>query len=297
MDPELSIGFPVFNGEIFLKKRLESILSQSFVNYELIISDNASTDDTDKICKEFLKKDSRIKYYRQEKNMGSIQNFKFVLDQAVGKYFVWAATDDLWENNFLEKTINVLQKNNSVVGCTSKVKRIGKPVNEFKELQNDSWFQKKQKKLRRHFRKFGTWSTTGNWHQKAEFYMKKQSGQAIYSVFRREELKKYFKNFPYYSSDMAVIMSILKYGDIISIKETLWYYHTEGISSESILDKFKTKKITFVELFTSPTSFVKWIIQKFGIKFVLKNIMFFIFLYSIYPTNILVEIIFNRKNN
>ena len=141
MDPELSIGFPVFNGEIFLKKRLESILSQSFVNYELIISDNASTDDTDKICKEFLKKDSRIKYYRQEKNMGSIQNFKFVLDQAVGKYFVWAATDDLWENNFLEKTINVLQKNNSVVGCTSKVKRIGKPVNEFKELQNDSWIE------------------------------------------------------------------------------------------------------------------------------------------------------------
>ena len=184
-----------------------------------------------------------------------------------------------------------------MVGCTSKVKRIGKPVNEFKELQNDSWFQKKQKKLRRHFRKFGTWSTTGNWHQKAEFYMKKQSGQAIYSVFRREELKKCFKNLPYYSSDMAVIMSILKYGDIISIKETLWYYHTEGISSESILDKFKTKKITFVELFTSPTSFVKWIIQKFGIKFVLKNIMFFIFLYSIYPTNILVEIIFNRKNN
>ena len=158
-------------------------------------------------------------------------------------------------------------------------------------------FKKKNKQLRRHFRKFGTWSTTGNWYQRAEFYMKKQSAQAIYSVFRREELKKCFKNLPDYSIDMAVIMSILKYGDIISLEETLWYYHTEGISSESLLSKLKTKKMNFIKLITSPTSFVKWSIQVMGIKFFLKNIGFFISLYLIYPTGLVIEIYSRIKNN
>jgi len=73
--------------------------------------------------------------------------------------------------------------------------------------------------------------------------IKKQSAQAIYCVFRREELKKCFRDLPSYSIDMALIMKILRYGDIISLEETLWYYHTEGISSENLLSQLITKKI------------------------------------------------------
>jgi glycosyltransferase involved in cell wall biosynthesis len=296
-DPIVSIGLPIYNGEKFLKEKLESIFDQTLKNYELIISDNNSSDNTKKICEEFLKKDSRIKYFHQINNEGPFANFNFVLKKSTRKFFVWTAVDDMWENSFLEKTINELMQNNYAVGCTSQVERIGKIINEFEELQDDSWLGKKYKRIRRNYRKFGTISVSGSWHKKAETYMKTQSGQAVYSVFRTNELKKSFQNLPPYAIDMALIMSVLKYGDIISIKETLWYYHTEGISSESIRSKLKTKKITLTELFTSPSSFVKWTMQKFGIKFVLKNIMFFIFLYTIYPTNILIEILLNRKNN
>ena len=80
--PKVSIGMPVYNGEQFLHKRIDSLLAQTFQNCELIISDNASTDSTPSICNEYSKKDKRIRYFRQERNMGVIWNFNFVLDQA-----------------------------------------------------------------------------------------------------------------------------------------------------------------------------------------------------------------------
>jgi len=93
---KVSIGLPVYNAEKFIEKRIESILNQSFTDFELIISDNASTDNTSQICNEFSKKDGRIRYIRQPKNMGAILNYKFVLQQAHEKYFAWASADDFW---------------------------------------------------------------------------------------------------------------------------------------------------------------------------------------------------------
>ena len=107
----VSIGLPIHNGEFFLKKRIDSILNQTFKNFELIISDNASSDETRKICEEYAKQDSRIQYIHQKKNIGALQNFKFVLQNAIGKYFVWAAVDDLWESTFLSKNIEILESN------------------------------------------------------------------------------------------------------------------------------------------------------------------------------------------
>ena len=75
----VSIGLPVYNGEKFLKKRIDSILNQTYENFELIISDNASTDNTRKICESYTKQDSRIRYVCQQKNIGAIENFKFLL--------------------------------------------------------------------------------------------------------------------------------------------------------------------------------------------------------------------------
>ena len=93
--PQISIGMPIYNGEQFLHQRLESILSQTFTDFELIISDNASTDSTGKICEEYARKDHRIRYIRQEKNIGALLNFNFVLKEAKFNYFVWMASDDI----------------------------------------------------------------------------------------------------------------------------------------------------------------------------------------------------------
>jgi len=93
-DMELSIGLPVYNGEKFIRKCLDSLLAQTFKNFEIIISDNASTDDTQKICQEYLKKDERIRYIQQEKNIGLLPNFNFVLKQAKNEFFMWIGVDD-----------------------------------------------------------------------------------------------------------------------------------------------------------------------------------------------------------
>jgi glycosyltransferase involved in cell wall biosynthesis len=118
--PRVSIGMPVYNGELFIREALDSLLAQTFTDFELIISDNASTDDTEAICREHATKDSRIRYVRQSENRGPMFNFKFVLDQAQAEYFMWAAADDLWDRDFINKCLSALEQNREIDGAFSK---------------------------------------------------------------------------------------------------------------------------------------------------------------------------------
>jgi glycosyltransferase involved in cell wall biosynthesis len=120
----LSIGMPVFNGEKYLKEALDSILSQTFRNFELIISDNASTDSTQQICYEYAAKDGRVHYYRNEQNIGGPKNYNRVFKLSSGEYFKWAAYDDVLAPEYLRKCVNVLDKDPSIVGCHCKTGRI-----------------------------------------------------------------------------------------------------------------------------------------------------------------------------
>lgn len=115
----VSIGLPVYNGERFIERALNSLLAQSFKDFELIISDNASTDCTEKICRKYKKRHKRIKYIRHLTNMGAENNFKFVLERAKAKYFMWAAADDLWEKNFISENFHFLENNKDFVGSIS----------------------------------------------------------------------------------------------------------------------------------------------------------------------------------
>ena len=115
-NPLVTVGIPVFNGEKYIRKAIDSILAQTFSNFNCIISDNGSTDQTEIICKEYEKKDERITYVKHEKNLGPDFNFRFVLSKAKSKYFVWLAYDDYWESTFLEKNTIILEENHNVVG-------------------------------------------------------------------------------------------------------------------------------------------------------------------------------------
>jgi len=110
MPPLVSIGMPVYNGARYIREALDSLLGQTFTDFELIISDNASTDSTEAICREYAAKDQRIRYIRQSHNLGASGNFKFVLDQALGEYFMWAAHDDKWSSNYLLEAKKSLEK-------------------------------------------------------------------------------------------------------------------------------------------------------------------------------------------
>jgi glycosyltransferase involved in cell wall biosynthesis len=92
--PSLSIGLPVYNGERYLPKALESLLGQDFEDFELIISDNGSSDQTEAICRNFARKDRRIRYVRSDENRGVSWNFRRVFELSGGEFFKYAAYDD-----------------------------------------------------------------------------------------------------------------------------------------------------------------------------------------------------------
>lgn len=99
---------PVYNGEKYVREALDALLAQTYTDFELIISDNASTDCTERICRDYAKRDSRISYIRQSVNIGAAKNFQYVLNAARGEYFMWAAYDDYWKPHFIAHCLDAL---------------------------------------------------------------------------------------------------------------------------------------------------------------------------------------------
>ena len=113
--PLISIGLPVYNGEKYLEETLKCLLSQTYEDFTLIISDNASTDKTREICQTYAAQDNRIKYFCNEKNIGSARNFNHVFSLSKSKYFKWAACDDLIDQKFLSVCIEILDNEPDVI--------------------------------------------------------------------------------------------------------------------------------------------------------------------------------------
>jgi glycosyltransferase involved in cell wall biosynthesis len=113
--PRVSIGFPVYNGEPYVEEALDSLLAQTFEDFEILISDNASTDHTEEICRAYAARDRRIRYVRQPLNRGGAWNFNMVFAMASGSYFKWAAHDDLCLPVFLERCVEALDRLPTVV--------------------------------------------------------------------------------------------------------------------------------------------------------------------------------------
>jgi glycosyltransferase involved in cell wall biosynthesis len=115
--PRVTIAIPVYNGASYLLQTIESILSQTYPHFELVLCDNASTDATALICQSFVQRDARVRYHRHESNIGWAKNHNRAVDMARGMYFKWAAYDDLLEPTFIEKCVRVLDANPDVALC------------------------------------------------------------------------------------------------------------------------------------------------------------------------------------
>jgi glycosyltransferase involved in cell wall biosynthesis len=118
--PLVTIGLPVYNSERYLQQSLDSLLGQTYADFVLIISDNASTDGTAEICRRAAASDSRVRYHRNEVNIGNPGNFNHIFQLCTTKYLKWATSDDLWEPTFLERAIEVMERDDSIALCYPK---------------------------------------------------------------------------------------------------------------------------------------------------------------------------------
>lgn len=138
LKPLVSIGLPAYNGERYLGEALDSLLSQTLADLEIVVSDNASTDATASIVRAYAERDARVKYHRNPSNVGAICNFNRTFELAAGKYFKWHACDDLCAPTYLEKCVATLEEDPSAVLCQSRtvlIDDMGRALSLDAELQ------------------------------------------------------------------------------------------------------------------------------------------------------------------
>jgi len=288
--PKVSIGLPVYNGEEFIHKRLESILNQTFTNFELIISDNASSDKTPNICEEYAKKDKRIRYVRQKKNMGAKWNFNFVLQEAKFEYFVWAAVDDIWLPSFLEKNIMILESKKNVVASMSKFRFYG-------EL-NDPLIKKKVflKKIGLRFGSKDAHPISGSYENRIRTFFKKSQWIMFYAIFRTDKLLLSYIPETFVSWDQACNLNALKYGDMDVVDEVLLHLFRGGTSATGAINLARLQNRGFIQIVFPYYPFTRWCAKNLGKKIFLKNLDRFIRLNFLAEISLIITALILKKN-
>jgi glycosyltransferase involved in cell wall biosynthesis len=113
----ITIGLPAYNSERFIRQSLDSLLAQTYKDFFLLISDNASTDSTQQICLQYAAADSRVRYTRNETNIGNPSNFNRIANLTTTRYLKWSTADDFWEPTFLERALEVMETHPDVALC------------------------------------------------------------------------------------------------------------------------------------------------------------------------------------
>jgi glycosyltransferase involved in cell wall biosynthesis len=215
--PRVSIGMPVYNGARFLTQALDSILAQSFENFELIISDNATTDRTEEICRGYAARDKRVKYLCNETNIGVYRNFNRVFALAAGEYFKWASADDFCHRDLVAKCIDILDRDRNIILAyprTTFVDDNGKALN----LTDPGWHL-----------------TTDVPHDRIRYVIQSAHWvNAFYGLIRAESLAKTRLFPPYNSGDYRLLGELSLLGKFYELPDSLFYRRIHQDSSSQI---------------------------------------------------------------
>lgn len=213
--PLVSIGLPVFNGERFLAESLDSLCSQSFSDFEIIISDNASEDGTRGISQTYARRDSRIRYFRQVENFGAAFNYNFVFKKSSGKYFKWASHDDRCDPDFLLETTSALQKDTDACLAYTDVVNIDVYGNVIDRLEQDVGIDNHSavERLRAFFR----------------YYHYGREANAVFGLVRRDSLARTGLIGAYPSSDIVLLANLALLGKWVHVPRLLFFrrYHDD----------------------------------------------------------------------
>lgn len=216
-DPKVSIGLLVYNGERYLAETIDSILGQTYKDFELIISDNCSTDGTREICRRYAERDSRVRFFPSEVNRGAAWNFRRVFELARGPYFRWAPADDLFAPESVAACVEVLDANPDAVLCYPKTVLIDgagaviKPYDDNLDLRSDSPVER--------------------------FFMAThQIGlvNVMYGLMRREKVGRtgLIKHYP--GADIIFLIELTLYGKFIEINRPLFFRRMHEQASSSM---------------------------------------------------------------
>ena len=226
--PIISIGVPVYNGELHIGAVLESLTSQTFREFEIIISDNGSIDKTGDICLAYAARDKRIRYFRQAQNKGISANFNFVLDESIGKYFMWAAADDIRSADFLEVNYKYLERNSDYVASVSPVRFDNGAFDEIKmgdrSLDSEKYWLRIIKFL-------------SGWH----------ANGACYSLIRTDVIKNCrWLHGVFLGTDWAIVLHLARKGKTKRAESGWLILGSSGLSNSG--DIYKAARINFSDL-------------------------------------------------
>ncbi len=296
--PKISIGLPVYNGEKFIEKKLKSILDQTFKDFELIISNNSSTDNTARICKKYTLLDKRIKLFTQKINIGAVENFNFVIDKANGEYFLWSAVDDLLLPTFLEKNLKVLETNPNVVCSVSKMKLYGEKTTSLETKSDDSIFQKTIKKIQRDMGYMDTFPASGEYEKRVKKYIKKLNhNQIFYGVFRTAQIRKSQVRDFFFMVEGCTILNILKFGELFVVDEILMEVYDGGVSRSGMLGVANHMNENLIGKMLPNYHFTLWCFRNLSLRIFLSNLGFFIKINCIGGFSLLVDLLRKLKKN
>jgi hypothetical protein len=210
--PLLGIGLPVYNGAEHLREAIDSLLAQDVGDFELVISDNASTDETAQICLGYAARDPRVRYSRNDTNTGAAANFNRAFDLSCGKYFMWGSDDDIWDPRFARLCIQRLEKSPRAVLCASDVTLIGAEGQLRADVHYDAIdtagmsVEARVHELVRRFAWYGT-----------------------YAVIRPEALRATRLNLPIFGMDVVLFLELLLLGEALVVPEALFTYRVRDV--------------------------------------------------------------------
>ena len=205
--PLVSIGLLVFNGQNGLARALDSLVGQDYPNLEIIISDNASTDATPDICKKYVQKDSRIKYSRSEKNLGAIWNSNRVFKVSSGKYFMWAAHDDVREQSFVSSCVGKMEQCPEAVLCHTHTATYIEGRKELLYVTNLDSFEGATGLVERYRETLKNFPTI-----------------AIYGLYRSSAMRKTQLCEKVLATDLAFIQELSIHGSFVQVPKVLFNY-------------------------------------------------------------------------
>jgi len=222
--PRVSVGIPVYNGERYLAAALESLRAQTYEDFELIISDNASIDHTAEIARSYAAQDRRIRYVRNARNVGAAGNFRHTLQLASGEYFRWAAADDISAPEFLARCVEVLDREPRVVLAYPKTRFIdeyGRVTADY-----DDRLHLPQQRASDRFRALV--DRLGHCN-------------AMYGLTRKDVVRRTRLLGSYFGADIVLLAELVLYGAFWEVPEFLFYrrFHEAAHSRMTTIDQWK----------------------------------------------------------